>query len=362
MHPDGRRIPVAAGRAPRADRRLTPSTRLAFVCCAAAIIASAVALFAELSTAQIEEASEVGRRAAVILLPGERRSFGNAIATDAIAAKFFGEDVWGRLSGRQRELVRTIIVERFQSALIPPVGAPAEIAWSSARPEGETVQLFLGLKYPAGVLKTRWSLARFASGWKVQDVLLSDPGISLATEAARTFGRDGIRRRDPGREARAAALPRALGILAILAIVLVFARRLAPPTRKILVWTALAPAALFAVDGVLVIRRVLSEPYRIPEVLSPAPWSVAERQAIVAQREGNLDAARRHWQVAVAAGAPAAAADYQIGVALAAAGRRDEAKAAFLRALSRSPSAPGAAKELGLIALAEGRSEEARDR
>jgi Flp pilus assembly protein TadD len=43
-------------------------------------------------------------------------------------------------------------------------------------------------------------------------------------------------------------------------------------------------------------------------------------------------------------------------------GRIPEAKAAFLRALARPAPAPGASKELGLLALAEGQSLEARDR
>jgi hypothetical protein len=316
----------------------------------------------EFSTAEVEEASEVGRRAAVLLLHGDRLSIENTFATEVVASKYLGDEVWRRLSQRQRQVIRSIVLDRFQEALVPPRGTPAEIAWSSARPAGETVLLFLGLRYPAGVLKTRWSLARFSSGWRVLDVLLSDPGISLAAEAVRPFGRDGVRPRNSGREARAAALPRALGIVAILAVVLFLGRRLAPSSRKILVWTAAAPAVLFAVDGFFAIRRALSEPYRIPEVLAPAPWSVAERQALLAQREGRLDAARQNWQAAVAAGAPAAAADYQVGLALVAAGRGEEAKAAFLRAFSRSPSAPGAEKELGLMALSRGESAEAHDR
>lgn len=295
----------------------------------------------------------------MLLLHGDRQSLEKAFATDAIAATSLGSEVWRRLSDRQREFIRSTVLERFQEALAPAAGAPAEIEWSSARSNGDTVLLFLGVRYPAGVLKTRWSLVRLSSGWMVQDVLLSDPGISLAAEALQPFARNGIRPRDSRREARTAALPRALAIVAILAIVLVVARHLAPSSRKILFWTALAPAALFLLDGFFAVRRALSEPYRIPEVLSPPSWNVAQRQALIAQREGRLDAARAYWQSAVAAGAPAAAADYQVGLALAAAGRRQDAQAAFLRALSRSPAAPGAAKELGLIALAEGDSEKA---
>jgi len=327
-----------------------------------AILAAPVVLSAQLSAPAVEEAAESGRRAAEALLRGPRGPFEAVLATDAIAAGFFGDLVWGGLSQRQRERIRTVIRDHFVETLEPPRGTSGEVAWSAGRPEGDAVALFLGLHYPAGTLKTRWSLVRTSRGWMVRDVFLTDPGISIAGEAMRSIGREAIRRRDPARSARTAAFPRALGLAAILIVVLAVGRRLPANGRRILFLTAAAPAVLFLVDGGLAVRRALSESYSVPEVLPPAPWRTAEREALRAQREGRLDDAARAWERAVAAGAPAAPADYQMGLTLAAAGRKEEAKAAFLRALTRSPAAPGASKELALAALAEGNSAEARNR
>jgi tetratricopeptide (TPR) repeat protein len=125
---------------------------------------------------------------------------------------------------------------------------------------------------------------------------------------------------------------------------------------------AAASASLFAVDGFLAVRRVLSEPFVVAETLAADPWRGAEREALAAQRQGRLEDAQRAWERAVALGAPASAADYQLGLGLKAAGRTGDARKAFTRALTVSPAAPGASKELGLLALAEGNSLEARDR
>ena len=316
---------------------------------------------AEVSAVEVEEASEIGRRAAAALLRGERRVFEEATAADSIAARLVGEQIWRQLSDRQRERIRRAILDRFVETLSPPRGATGEIAWSSARAEDDSVVLFLGLRYRPGALKTRWLLARRDGGWRVEDVLLSDPGISLASEAASSLGVDAIYRRSRASEARRVALPRALGIAAILVIVFFLGRRLAPAGRRTLAVIAVAPAILFAVDGFLSVRRVLSEPWVVPEVLTPPAWTAAEREALAAERRGRLDDARRYWEKAIAAGAPAAPSDYQLGLALKAAGRVAEARAAFARARSRSPAAPGASKELGLIALAEGNAAGARD-
>ena len=315
---------------------------------------------AELSAAAVEQAAETGRRAAGALLARQPAAFEQVLDADGIARGFLGAEVWNDLSDRQRESVRGIVRRRFVETLEGRGTASTEVAWSHARPEGEGVSLFLGLRYPAGTLKTRWVLAPAGSGWIVRDVVLSDPAVSLAAEAGRSIGRDGVRRRDRLREARAAALPRLLGLAAIAAIVVFVRPRLRPSGRTVLYLTAAAPAILFAVDGTLAVRRSLSEVYEIPEVLPPPPWLAAEREAIRAERDGRLDDARRAWAAAVAAGALAGPADYRIGMALKAAGRTDEAKEAFLRALSRTPAVPGAAKELGLAALAGGDAAGAR--
>jgi tetratricopeptide (TPR) repeat protein len=360
LHGSGRRVAVAARPTARADRRLTRPARSAATALLA-ILWTAGALSGELSTAEVEEAAETGRRAAAALLRGNRSDFEAILDTEAIGKRLLSGDVWRRLSDRQRRRFESIVRTRFADALAPPPGSAAEIAWSSARPEGDTVAVFLGLRYPAGLLKTRSTIARRGTAWAITDVILTDPGISLAAEAGRAWGEGAVHRRDRAREARAAAFPRALGIAAIAIIVLVVSRRLEPTGRKILLLAAAAPAILFAVDGVLAVRRVLSEPYRVPEVATPSAWAASERQALAAQREGRLEDAQRLWTTAVAAGAPPAPADYQLGLALKAAGRTAEAREAFTRALSRSAAAPGASKELGLLALAEGKSREAGD-
>jgi tetratricopeptide (TPR) repeat protein len=250
--------------------------------------------------------------------------------------------------------VRSIVRSRFVETLEGHGASPAEVAWSHARPDGDGVSLFLGLRYPAGTLKTRWILAPAGPGWVVRDVILSDPAVSLAAEAGRSFGRDGIRRRDRVKEARAAAFPRLIGLAAIVALVAFAHRRLTPSGRTVLYLTAAAPAILFTVDGTLAVRRSLSEAYEIREILPPPPWQEAEREASRLERDGRLDDARRAWESAISAGALPGPADFRIGMALKSAGRTEEAKEAFLRALSRSPPPPGAAKELGLLALAEG--------
>ncbi|MDQ5857735.1 MAG: hypothetical protein M3542_05600, partial [Acidobacteriota bacterium] len=323
---------------------------------------AAARVFAELSAAAVEEAAETGRRAAAALLAGQSGPFEQVLDADFVAHGFLGTEVWRGLSDRQRERIRIVIRRRFVETLEARETSVAEVAWSHARAEGETAALFLGLRYPAGTLKTRWILAPSKEGWAVRDVILSDPAVSLAAEAGRSLGRNGVRRRDRVREARAAAFPRLLGLVAIAAIVAFVRPRLSVSGRTVLYLTAAAPAILFAVDGGLAVRRALSEAYEIPEVFPPSPWQAAEREAIRAERDGRLDDARRAWVSAVAAGAQPGPADYRIGLALKAAGRTGEAKAAFLRALSGSPAAPGASKELGLLALAEGDSVEASNR
>lgn len=326
------------------------------------LLAAATVLSADVSAADVEAAAETGRRAAAALLSGQAGAFEQILDAESIAREFLGADVWRDLSDRQRERVRGIVRLRFTETLEWRGAPAAEVAWSHARPAGEGVSLFLGLRYPAGTLKTRWLLSPAGEGWTVRDVVLSDPGVSLAADAGRSLRRSGVRRRDRVKEARAAAFPRLLGLAAIVAIVAFVRPRLARSGRAVLYLTAAAPAVLFAVDGTLAVRRALSEAYEIPEVLPPPPWQAAEREAIRAERDGRLDDARRAWTSAISAGAEPGPADYRIGLTLKAAGRTEEAKDAFLRATSRTPAAPGAGKELGLLALAAGHADEARDR
>lgn len=361
MHGAGGRVPLAACRAARADRGLTRFTERALLF-PAVLLAAATAFSSELTAPDLENAAESARTAAEALLRGHRDGFLAALGADGIAARYLTRDVWLGLSPRQRERLRLVIREHFFETLEPAPGSSTGIAWSSARPEGDGVSVLLGLRYPTGVLKTRWTLAQSGAGWTIQDIVLADPGISVADESMRSLGPNAVRRRDVARETRSILLPRLLGLAAIVVIVLLVRRRLSPSGRQILLLTAAAPAILFVVDGFLAVQRVRAEPYLLPEVLPPAPWRVAEREAVRAQRQGRVEDAKRAWERAVAAGAPPAPALFQIGLVLKSAGRTPEARAAFEGALTGPRPAPGAGKELGLLALAQGNSAEARER
>jgi tetratricopeptide (TPR) repeat protein len=216
----------------------------------------------------------------------------------------------------------------------------------------------LGLRYGDRVLKTRWIVRRGPRGWAVEDVVLSDPGLSLAAEVGQQLGSEPVRRRDRAREARARAWPRLAGLLALGVIVVVFRRRL-PPERQPLLWLAAAvPAVLFVVDAALAVRRTYTEPLALSDPPAQA-WRPFEQAAIEAQRIGDWPAARMAWTRALAAGAAPAQVHYQMGLAARAGGDPLAARTDFERALSETPPAPGAAKELAGMALGEGRGGEA---
>jgi tetratricopeptide (TPR) repeat protein len=201
-------------------------------------------------------------------------------------------------------------------------------------------------------------VARTRRGLAIEDVVLVDPGLSLAAEMGRALGPQPVRRRDAAGAARARAVPRLAGVAAIVAVVLVFARRL-PPERRQLLWIAAVPALLFLVDGALAVQRSLSEPFALSDGLPPQPWRQFEKLALAAQAQGLPETAREQWTKALAEGAPAGPVYYQMGLS-ARGGDAAEAAADFDRALAAAPPAPGAARELASIALAAGRNADAR--
>lgn len=308
-----------------------------------------------------EEAADFARRAAAAALHGPARIFAESIDADGILRRFLGGPVWGGLTRRQQDLLRATVRDHFADALLPPVAEAAEVRWAWVAPNAEApIPVSLGLHYGAATLKTRWLLSHTPRGWLVEDVLLLDPGLSLAAEAGEILGPHAVIPRDRAREARTRILPRLLGLIAVVVAAVLFARRL-PPERQSLLWlTAAVPAALFVVDGGLAARRALSEPYELAASLPREPWREFEKVALEQQRERNAEAARGAWEKAIAAGAPAASVYYQMGLSARGGGDTAQAQRDFAQALLDVPPAPGAGKELGLIALAEGRNEEAR--
>jgi len=311
---------------------------------------------------QAEEAAEFARRTASAALHGPQKIFLESIDADGILRRLLGGNVWGELTPRQQGLLRPLVREQFARALAPPRGSQADVAWASvASPAGSgSIPVDLGLRYGTAVLKTRWTVQRTPRGWTIEDISLVDPGISLAAEVGRMFAAAPVRPRDTAREARARALPRILGLIALAAIIVVFRPRL-PRERRTLLWLlAGVPALLFAIDGILAVRRTLSERYALSETPPETPWRELENTAREAQRDGQTDAARAAWTRAIESGSPRGPIEYQMGLAARAAGDNATARADFERALAENPPAPGAGKELASMALADGRPQAAR--
>lgn len=335
--------------------------------CAAVIVlaglASVPAPAQETPGITAEEAADFARRAAVAALHGPQKIFQDSIDADGILRHLLGNPVWLGLTHRQQEQLRTAVREYVVQALAPASGAASEVGWAWVPPTGEgPIFVYLGLRYGAAVLKTRWTVQRTPRGWTIEDIVLVDPGLSLAAEVGRLLGPDPVRPRDRAREARARLLPRLLGLLGVLGIAAVFSRRL-PRERLTVLWlTASVPAALFVVDGALAARRALLERYALVDVLPQQGWRRFEKLALEEQRDGRTEQARADWDKAVEAGAPRAAVYYQMGLSARSSGDMSGAEADFFRALAENPPAPGAGKELGLIALSRGRSAEARTR
>ncbi len=323
-------------------------------------LGAALAAQEPVSLTQAEDAADFARRAALAALHGPPKVFLESVDADGILRRLLGGPVWSGLTERQRVLLRTLVREHFAQALAPVADASAEVAWTSVADSGKgPAFVYLGLRYGASLLKTRWTVDHTPRGSTISDIVLVDPGISLAGEVGRLLGPEPVRRHDAAQQARSRALPRVVGFCAILGIALVFIRRVPPEKRRILWLTACVPALLFLVDGALAVHRALSEPYALVESLPPQAWRQPERLALAAQKGGKADAARSEWDKAIEAGAPAGPIYYQMGLAARSRGAASEATQQFERALAELPPAPGAARELAMMALADGRLPEA---
>lgn len=310
---------------------------------------------AQIGPPELEQAAEYARRVAGALSRGPARTPFDALDVDAILSSHLGAVSWRGLSERQRERLRTFVRARFVQTLTPAPGLEAGIAWSAARAEEGRPRISLGLRFGPKTLKTRWDLVRFRSGWRIADVWLTDPGISLGRSAVRALGPEPVHPRDRIREARAEAAPRVAGLAIIGLAVFLASQRLSRPKRQLLLLTASAPALLFAIDGALAVRRALSERFALAENVPAEPWERESQLAMTAEREGHFEEARGHWASALAAGDDPAPIEYEIGLAYRDRGESSLAEASFRRALQETLPAPGAARELAAIAAAASR-------
>ena len=331
-----------------------------FVLTAALLVTGCLPARAQVGAPDLEEAAEVARRAASAAVAGPQRTFSEALDVDGLLLRRIGADTWQGLQQRQRAQLRLAVKDRFLQTLAPPRSAPGEVVWSAAQPSRSGVDVFLGLRYGDKTLKTCWKMRRAGAGWRVEDVVLSDPGISLAEQTSGVLGPRPARRSDRGERARTEATPRLTALAVIGLLVFFIARRSSAATRGVVFLTASALAILFLMDGILAVRRVLSEPYVLEDRSPPDPKRQAEDLALQSQGEGRLQEAVEHWSRALAMGGQRAPIEYQMGLAARQLGQPDRARAAFERALAESEPAPGAAKELATLALSQGQYAEAR--
>jgi tetratricopeptide (TPR) repeat protein len=325
------------------------------------IFAGTLSLQAQMGPLEQGEASEAARGAAMSAIRGPTRPFLEALDVDRLLEGRVEARAWGGLTERQRDILRSAVRERFLGMLAPGSPAASEVAWSVALPPSSdgVEDVMLGLRLSGKTLKTRWRMLRSGARWRIRDVILSDPGISLAQATLATFGSQPLVARRGLRQARAEILPPFSVLLVIALIVALAAPRLPAPRRKFVYLAALAPALFFLIAGLLAAVRVIRQPCVLALPAAGEPWKRSEALALEAEREGRLEEARVLRERALAAGAPAGPVAYESGLAASQRGDADGARAHFESALAAAPPAPGAARELAALASGQGRLAEA---
>jgi tetratricopeptide (TPR) repeat protein len=245
--------------------------------------------------------------------------------------------------------------------LAGPNPAAGGVAWSAALPPAPDrgQDALVGLRLDDRVLKTRWLLQRSGDRWRFRDVVLSDPGISLAQATAASFGTRPLAARRGRARILAGALPPLAALLVIAIVVALAAPRLPPSRRKILFVSAAGAALVFLVAGSLAAARGFAHPYDLLPPSAGAPSRQSEERAREAERAGRAEEARAAWERAVSEGAPAGPVAYERALAAKQRGNVASARALFESALAASPPSPGAAKELAALDASQGRLPEA---
>ena len=267
-----------------------------------------------------------------------------AIQTDEILEKKLGSEAWRGLTERQKNVLRAVTRERFAGMLGPPSPvAGGAIAWSQElRREGGPADVIVGIAIGEKTLKTRWRVKPEASGWRIEDVVLTDPGISLASAAAESLGAEPVRRQPLWPRAARQVLPW-LGLLAVLGVVVrLAAPAIAPERRPILYRASAIPAAVVVAGAVVAAIRVISQPYVVHIEGAGTPPVTAYDRGLAAKQGGDTQAARRAFEEALASAAPAPGASRELAVMELEAGRLPDAEkhiAQYLAAAGPDPDA-----------------------
>lgn len=255
------------------------------------------------------------KRFALSAVRGPRADFAAAIDADTFLERRIGAEAWGRLTGRQKNILRAVARERFSEMLAPPSPVTAtKIAWSeklSSRSDLPEVNVGIGIGEKT--LKTRWRLKPQGDGWRIEDVVLTDPGISLAAATVATLGPEPVRRQSRFSRAGSQVGPW-LALLAIAAIFLgVAAPRIAADRRRILYRAAAIPALIVIGGAIVAAIRVVSQPYALHvEGAGPPSGPTAYERGIAARQRGETEAARLAFEEALAAPEPAPGASKEL--------------------------------------------------
>jgi tetratricopeptide (TPR) repeat protein len=292
---------------------------------------------------------------------GPKSGFLEALDVDGLLEKQVGSAVWRELTESQRELLRSAARERFLAALAPPSPAASGVAWSAELPSASDrgQDALVGLRLGDQVLKTRWLLRRTGDRWRIRDVVLSDPGISLAQATAASFGTRPLATRRGRALSLARFLPPLAALLVIAIVVVLAAPRLPAPRRKTLYLAAAGAALLFLAAGTVAAARGFAHPYDLVPPVAGRPSLKSEERAREAERAGRVEEARAGWARALREGAPPGPVAYERGLAARQRGDAASARAFFESALAASPPSHGAGKELAALDAAEGRLAEA---
>src|SRR5512143_4085632 len=288
----------------------------------------------------LAQAEAEAQRLALSAVRGPREPFLTSLDTAALLRGKLGERAWRGLTSKQRTLLDKAVGDRFAAMLAPPAASAAGIAWAQALPSQRGLsEVVVGISIGEKTLKTRWRMKPEGARWRVEDVVLADPGISLAAAAIATLGPEPVRPKARFPAAASALLPW-LGLLAVIGLaVLIAVPRVAPDRRRLLYGASIVPAVVLLAGATTAVFRLVAEPYsvRIPEAAEP--WRQSQRRAVAAEREGESGRARELAERAAALGAPRGAMAYEMGLAARERGDVDAARRDFHEALEASAPA-----------------------
>ena len=313
------------------------------------------------ATQSVRGQAEVeARKLALSAARGPQDFFLQALDADALLAQKVEAPAWAGLTEKQRADLRATTRQRFTAMLTPPRPVPAAIAWSETVTSGSTGgDVLVGISLAEKILKTRWRMKAEGNRWRVEEVILSDPGISLGQATLATLGPRPVRRQARLARARTKLLPW-IALLAVIGLAVGIAAPRTPIARRRVLYVASAISAAVIAAGALVAAfRIAAEPYALQISADAEPWRRSQELAVAAERQGRVEEARQLSARAAALGCPPGPAAYELGLAAREGGHIETARRYFESALAAPAPAPGAARELASIALEQGRLSEA---